>query len=240
MTPSLLGGIALAGKGVDLLGGCYLAYDLLDGRNGPLRGITRATVYLPLFFVGYATLLGPSFALVAAAGMAVALAIEFSFPEPPKTFFGVPALAAVLRGLVLGGAAALTFGSAFGIPFGGLVACGLLAALMFGLSPAQDHARQSAGRLRRHNILASAYRAVFAGLSALVAGLWVGISQPLVTAGRIGVAIGLVSALVGVFSPALEAWVERMPSRRLGLIGLGFLAVGTALDSIRDWIDLGT
>ena len=145
MTPSLLGGIALAGKGVDLLGGCYLAYDLLDGRNGPLRGITRATVYLPLFVFGYATLLGPSFALVAAAGMAVALAIEFSFPEPPKTFFGVPALAAVLRGLVLGGAAALTFGPAFGIPFGGLVACGLLAALMFGLSPAQDHARQSAG-----------------------------------------------------------------------------------------------
>jgi predicted MFS family arabinose efflux permease len=63
-------------------------------------------------------------------------------------------------------------------------------------------------------------------------------AQPLVTAGRIGAAIGLVSLLVGLFSPALETWVERTPSRRLGLIGLGFLAVGTLLDSARDWIDL--
>jgi hypothetical protein len=234
MTPSLMAGIALAGKGVDLLGGCYLAYDLLDGRNGPLRGITRATVYLPLFFGGYILLLGLPFAFVAAIGMAAALAVEFSFAHSRL----VPVLTAIMRGLALGCASSVTFGLKFAVPFGGLVACGLLAALRLGLSPAQDLARPSHGFLRRHNVLASAYRAVAAGLSALLAGMVSGMAQPLLTAGRIGLAIGLVSALVGLFSPALENWVERTPSRRLGLIGLGFLAVGTLLDSARDWVDL--
>jgi hypothetical protein len=236
MTPSLMARIALAGKGVDLLGGCYLAYDLLDGRNGPLRGITRATVYLPLFFGGYILLLGLPFAFVAAVGMAAALAVEFSFA--PERSRAVPVLTAIMRGMVLGCASAVTFGLKFAAPFGGLLACALLAGLKLGLSPAQDHARPAHGFLRRHNVLASAYRAIAAGLSALLAGLVSGMAQPLVTAGRIGAAIGLVSLLVGLFSPALETWVERTPSRRLGLIGLGFLAVGTLLDSARDWIDL--
>ncbi len=240
MTPSLLARIALAGKGVDLLGGCYLAYDLLDGRNGPLRGITRATVYLPLFFCGYGLLLGLPFALVASLGMAAALAIEFSFAAGPSPSRIIPAITAGLRGVVLGCAGYLLFGATFALVFGGLVACGLFAGWAFGLSPAQDHTRQSRSLLRRHNILASVYRAVSAGLSAELAGLASGIPNPLSAALRIGAAIGLISAIVGLFSPALENWVAKIPSRRLGMIGLCFLALGTLLDSVRDWIDLAS
>lgn len=238
LTPSLLARISLAGKGIDLLGGCYLAYDLLDGCNGPLRGITRATVYLPLFFCGYALLLGPSFALVASLGMAAALAIEFTFATNGSPPPAVPAGTAVLRGAVLGAASSLSFGPAFALPFGVLVACGLLAGWALGLSPAQDRARRADGLLRRHNILASAYRAASAGLSAGLAGVLTGVDQPLATAVRIGAAIGLVSAFVGLFSPALEDWVARTSSRRLGLIGLWLLAAGTLLDSAHDWVDL--
>lgn len=237
MTPSLLAKIALAGKGLDLLGGCYLAYDLLDGRNGPLRSITRATVYLPLFFCGYAVLLGVPFALVAALGMAAALAVEFHFAAKSKPS-AVPGLIAALRGLVLGCAASIPFGVKFALLFGSLVACGLIAGWALGLSPTHDYTQAPHRSLRRHNVLASAYRAAFAGLAGLLAGYICGMAQPLLYAVRIGAAIGLVSAFVGIFSPALEAWVIRTPSRRLGLVGLCFLGLGTALDSVQDWVDL--
>jgi len=236
MTPSLMAKIALAGKGVDLLGGCYLAYDLLDGHNGPLRGITRATVYLPLFFCGYALLLGSPFAFIAALGMAAALALEFTVA--PSSSRHIPILTAVFRGGVLGGASAVPFGPGFGVLFGSLLAGGLVAGAVLGLSPAHDHGREAHDLLRRHNVLASVYRAAVAGFSAWLVGIASGIADPLLTASRIGAAIGLVSILVGVFSPRLERWVERAPSRRLGLIGLGLLGLGTVLDSVRDWMEL--
>ena len=61
--------ISLLGMGLDLLGGCYLAYDLLGGRHGPLRTIARAAGYIALFFAGYVLLIGLGYALVAASGM---------------------------------------------------------------------------------------------------------------------------------------------------------------------------
>ena len=38
--------------GLDALGRCYLAYDLLGGKRGPLRTIARATGYVALFSSG--------------------------------------------------------------------------------------------------------------------------------------------------------------------------------------------
>jgi hypothetical protein len=37
--------------GLDVLGGCYLAYDLLGGKGGPLRVMARAAGYVALFFL---------------------------------------------------------------------------------------------------------------------------------------------------------------------------------------------
>ena len=42
LTAQAVAEISLLGMGLDLLGGCYLAYDLLGGRRGPLRVIARA------------------------------------------------------------------------------------------------------------------------------------------------------------------------------------------------------
>src|SRR5205807_7758108 len=40
-----IAGISIFGTVCDVLGGLYLAYDLLGGNNGPLRTLTRVVTY---------------------------------------------------------------------------------------------------------------------------------------------------------------------------------------------------
>jgi hypothetical protein len=58
LTHQFVAKLSLTGMGLDVLGGCYLAYDLLGGKRGPLRTIARATDYVSLFFIGYDIVVG--------------------------------------------------------------------------------------------------------------------------------------------------------------------------------------
>jgi hypothetical protein len=53
---------------------------------------------------------------------------------------------------------------------------------------------------------------------------------------KLGLAAGTVNALVGLFSPPIERWIEDLPERRLGVAGLGLIFVGMILQSIQYWI----
>jgi hypothetical protein len=135
----VLAGINLVGILLDLMGGLYLAYDLLGGRKGPLRTMTRSATYSVLFGLGYGLPLGHTFGLVAGTGLGLALGLEFRSagpnrprvrPVPYRTFaFGL------FRGLALGLAAWLTFGLRFGVAFGLLSGLGLLLVYMLRFRP---------------------------------------------------------------------------------------------------------
>jgi hypothetical protein len=49
MNHYLLAELSIAGSVLDVLGALYLAYDLLGGKHGPLRILTRSVTY-GLFF----------------------------------------------------------------------------------------------------------------------------------------------------------------------------------------------
>jgi hypothetical protein len=68
LAQELVAEVALVGMGFDVLGGCYLAYDLLGDKRGPLRTIARPAGYVALFFVGYYIVLGARYAFIASAG----------------------------------------------------------------------------------------------------------------------------------------------------------------------------
>jgi hypothetical protein len=72
-----LAAINLAGILLDLMGGLYLAYDLLGGRKGPLRVITRIAIYSLVFGLGYGLPLGVRYGVVAGSGFGIALGLEF-------------------------------------------------------------------------------------------------------------------------------------------------------------------
>ena len=61
---------------LDVLGGLYLAYDLLGGQNGPLRLLTRMVTYSIVFGAGYGLGLGFFFGLASGAATGLTLAIE--------------------------------------------------------------------------------------------------------------------------------------------------------------------
>ncbi|HXR34755.1 MAG TPA: hypothetical protein VN754_02330 [Candidatus Binataceae bacterium] len=64
--PELIPLLSLTGVVLDALGGPYLAYDLLGGKRGPLRLLSRLLTYSAIFGLGYGATLGLWFGLAGA------------------------------------------------------------------------------------------------------------------------------------------------------------------------------
>src|ERR1700683_3407249 len=93
--------ISIVGSCFDVLGGLYLAYDLLGGQHGPLRTVTRGVTYGLLFGAGYGVALGPAFGLASGAAHGLTLAWEYaraSRNEPQPGIWN-DILASGIRGL---------------------------------------------------------------------------------------------------------------------------------------------
>ena len=242
-TRNIIAEASLSGMGLETIGGLYLAYDLLGGKRGPLRIITRAVGYTALFLIGYLIVLGLKYAVVAAAGMGITIAIEFAVSEHFESVRNGRKLQVlpfgVMRGLVLGIASTTVFGIKFGVVFGLLSGVGLSIVYLCGFGAIGDAESNRRPRLTAHKSVASLLR----GIAVSVAGV---LSSFLVLGGlhawavglRLGLAAGTVSAIVTLFSPILEWRLENLPERRLGVIGLVVILIGTVLQSLQYWIVL--
>ena len=239
LTRQFVAELSLAGMGFDLLGGCYLAYDLLGGKRGPLRTLARATGYVALFFIGYLTVLGVRYALVAASGMGILLAIEYrrasASPEIARSTPSI-VLFGFLRGIVLGLAAMTIAQLGFAALFGVLSGVGLALSYIIGFAPTHDYETQARPRLSRHRLVASLLRAIAVSSAGILASLLTESGSHWIYVGmRLGLAAGVVSALVSLFSPAIEWHIENLPERRLGMLGLASILIGMILQSIQYW-----
>src|SRR5271169_5410645 len=95
-----LAAVSLAGIFLDVLGGLYLAYDLLGGQHGPLRLLTRMVTYSIVFGIGYGLGLGLIFGIAAGAATGVTVAIELNRTARMHDHFSIhwEALCALVRG----------------------------------------------------------------------------------------------------------------------------------------------
>src|ERR1700735_1400408 len=78
MNHHAIAAISIVGTCLDVLGSLYLAYDLLGGRHGPLRLLTRAVTYSLLFGIGYGVGLGLFFGIVSGIATGVTFSIELN------------------------------------------------------------------------------------------------------------------------------------------------------------------
>jgi len=238
-TSRFLAYLGFFGTVLDVMGGLYMAYDILGGRNGPLSLITRIATYGTIFGVCYGLTLGPLFGIASGLGLGVILALEFhrisrfqrltqSSPLRQTPWF------AVARGLVFGAAASLAFGLQFGALFGLLCALGLYAMSRMGMNPTNDYVARARLHINRHKVVASVTRGLVIGLSGGLAAWTETTKNYSFGFGLlVGGTAGLVSVLLTTTSPVIEWWIDNMPERQMLTIGLGMISGGFILQSVQ-------
>jgi hypothetical protein len=162
--------LSLTGVILDGLGGLYLAYDLLGGKNGPLRAVTKSVSYGVMFGSSYGLALGVWFGLAGLVGSGPALSLEIGRRNVSDAHPFARALAfGLLRAVSFGAAGWLARDSQFGINFGILSAIGFVAAyLIVGPTPAEmnsGHPRIDKAVMKR-----AAFRGASIGLAAVLSG----------------------------------------------------------------------
>ncbi len=238
----------LGGSLLGALGGLYLTYDILGGKDGPLSGVTRVVTYVALFGVTYSLGLGIKFGLVASLGMGLTLGYDFYLEARRIHARGKPrhwisyVLLACSRALALSlGLMVITNGRVFLFIFP-IYALFLSATYLLGLSPADNRKISRHLVFRASNFWVSVLRGVGAGLS-----FWAGVSivsaltsQNLSFASpwRVGLTIGGTSFAVGSVTPWVEWWVERLSRRWLAVVGVVFAILGFLIQALPNWVVL--
>jgi hypothetical protein len=168
----LLAAIGIVGTSLDLLGGMYLAYDLLGGKSGPLRTLTRGVTYGVLFGVGYGLACGLLFGIACGLTHAISLSLEYSRASRGAETKDLldDALFSALRAVGFGIGAGWIFGPAFGCSFGALTWIGQLAGYRLGIRPTMDYHPRARPRITLRQVLSTLNRTLGYGLAGYLSG----------------------------------------------------------------------
>jgi hypothetical protein len=233
--------VSIVGSCLDLLGALYLAYDLLGGEHGPLRALSRGVTYGTMFAIGYGIPLGPIFGIACGLTHGITLAWEYSAASRGSRYPGFwhDATASAIRGLGHGIGGAWYFGAEFGLVFGVVSTLAQIAAYSFGIRPTMNYAPAPHLRFNGIQILAVINRMV--GYGVLAWGCVRLVHQPeraLDFGLRIGLTIGVVTFILGSVTPMIEWGADRLPERRMGVLGVGLILLGFSLQSVQYWVSL--
>jgi hypothetical protein len=233
--------ISILGSSLDVLGSMYLAYDLLGGEHGPLRTLTRAVTYGVLFGTSYGLAFGPVFGLATGVTQGITFGWEFSRAsrhEAEQTLWQDSAVSAI-RGLGFALGAAYLYGWTFGLTFGALGTAGQIVAYQAGIRPTMDYRPSNRPRVTRKQLIGVVNRAVGYGLAAYVSALVAHERAIALNVGlRMGLLLGIVTAVFGSFTPLVEWGADRIPEKRMGSFGVILILFGFALQSVQYWLVL--
>jgi len=225
--------LSLTGVVLDALGGLYLAYDLLGGKQGPLRLLSRLLTYSAILGLGYGALLGLWFGLAGAFVLGPAIEYQLwrrSRGIMPSTLEWL--LVAAVRGMAFGVAGWLTVGRDFGIAFGILSALVMHIAYEFGFGTNTYRIYQRP-RLERMVVWGDVIRGVMVGLAGVISGAITGRSEALLHGIQIGLVVGILNTTITILSPPVEWWADNLPDRALGGYGAFLVLIGSALQTVQ-------
>ena len=223
--------LSLIGVILDALGGLYLAYDLLGGKHGPLRTITKSVSYGVMFGSIYWLPLGVWFGLAGLVVSGPALSLEIGRREVRDAHPFLEALAfGLLRAASFGAAGWLARDAWFGINFGILSAIGFVATYLILGAPPFD---LSSGRpqIDQAVLKRAAFRGASIGLAAVLSGAIHREPGTLSYGVEVELVAGISSGFLLAVAPSVEAWVDNLPDRRLGGYGAVLVLIGSLLQT---------
>jgi hypothetical protein len=231
--------ISIAGSCLDVLGSLYLAYDLLGAQHGPLRLLTRMVTYSIVFGIGYGLGLGVFFGVASGAATGITVGIELNRMARNQDHYSLfwEGVFSAIRGLAFAAGLTLLIGFRFGVAFGIIIAVGQIFAYRRGIRPSLDYAPSRRPRVSRVQLRAAAVRTVGAIGAALVCSALVQhLEHPWLFALKVGVVIGVVTAVGTATVPFIEYFSEHLPARIMGAFGIGLIFIGFSLQSLQYWL----
>ncbi len=226
--------ISLLGMACDLIGGLYLAYDLLGGTKGPLSTLTRVVNYCLMMFLCFLFPLGIKFALIASIGLGTAfgLHVERVCRQQKETLLFLAGVG-IVRALAVALAIWLEGMHTVAIIAAPIIFIASIILPKFNISPAaifQNHGRP---QLQKKQLIISA---VLGGLtlfaSLLGFGITGGAQNTLNFALHFAVTFAFTTLLVTTLSPIVEWHADNMPERRMGIIGIALFMLGFVIQAI--------
>ena len=241
MNHHTLAAISITGTCFDVLGSLYLAYDLLGGRYGPLRLLTRAVTYSIIFGIGYGLGLGLFFGFASGIATGITVAIEFNRAARGLEHYSLPweALFSAIRGLGFSLGLYRILGLRFALAFGVLLTIGQVFAYARGMRPATDYDASGRPRLTRRQFWGTVVRTIGYLATALICSAFVRhVDHAWAFAIRVGLVTGLVTGIAIIVNPFIEYYADNLPERRLGVFGIALILCGFALQSLQYWLAL--
>jgi hypothetical protein len=233
--------ISITGTSLDVIGSLYLAYDLLGGKHGPLRLLTRVVTYSIVFGVGYGLGLGLFFGIASGIATGITVAIELNRTARGLDHYSLrwEVLFSAIRGLGFGAGLYRTLGLGFAVPFVVLITIGQVVAYSRGMRPAIDYVANRRPRITRRQFWGTVVRTIGYIATALVCSFFVHhIDHAWSFAIRVGLVTGIVTGIGITVNPYIEYYADNLPERRLGVFGIALILCGFALQSFQYWLAL--
>lgn len=226
--------VTIIGMTCDVMGGLYLAYDLLGGENGPLARLTKVVNYSVLITLIFLFPLGFRFAVVVGFAFGTALGLHFDragrgIPDTNKFLLGT----GLLRGAAITTALWPAVSSALAIIMGILVMCMSYILPKFKISPALVYQSGKKPQLHWKQLLL----AVLIGGVALASGLFGATithsdHKTIFSVLKFSATFAMMVLLVTSVSPLIEWYSDNLPPKTFGTAGVILFITGFLIQAL--------